>query len=164
MTRTSLSPLVAIVSGAARGIGAAEARALVDAGARVVLGDILDDLGEHLARELNAQRDEACARYVHLDVTQPAHWADAVGVAEAAFGHLTTLVNNAGISGRHGVEETSEAEWHRVIDTDLMSAWLGMKACLPAIRSAGGGSIVNTSASSCCRGRRPSNTARGESA
>ena len=68
-----------------------------------------------------------------------------MGVAEDTFGSLTTLVNNAGVSGRHGVEATSEAEWHHIIDTDLMSAWLGMKACIPAIRRAGGGAIVNTS-------------------
>jgi NAD(P)-dependent dehydrogenase (short-subunit alcohol dehydrogenase family) len=136
---------VAIVSGAARGIGAAEARALVHAGACVVLGDILDDQGEHLARELNAERGQVCARYVHLDVTRLANWTDAVATAYDAFGRLTTLVNNAGISGRRGLEDTSEEEWHRVIDTDLTSAWLGMKACIPAIRRAGGGAIVNTS-------------------
>jgi NAD(P)-dependent dehydrogenase (short-subunit alcohol dehydrogenase family) len=127
-----LSPLVAIVSGAARGIGAAEARALIEAGASVVLGDLLDDSGAHLADQLNAARGTSCARYVHLDVTQSADWSEAVRVAEDTVGSLTTLVNNAGVSGRDGVEATSEAEWHRVIDTDLMSAWLGMKACIPA--------------------------------
>jgi NAD(P)-dependent dehydrogenase (short-subunit alcohol dehydrogenase family) len=141
----TLSNLVAIISGAARGIGAAEARALVDAGARVVLGDLLDDPGARLANEFNAERGEWCARYVHLDATQFTDWSDAVRVAEDTFGPLTTLVNNAGVSGRYGVEDTSEAEWHRVINTDLMSAWLGMKACIPAIRRAGGGAIVNTS-------------------
>jgi cyclopentanol dehydrogenase len=140
-----LPNVVAIVSGAARGIGAAEARALVYAGACVVLGDILDEQGEHLARELRAARGESCARYVHLDVTRLADWMEAVVTAHAAFGRLTTLVNNAGISGRRGLEDTSEEEWHRVIDTDLTSAWLGMKACIPAVRRAGGGAIVNTS-------------------
>ncbi len=136
---------VAIVSGAARGIGAAEARALVDAGASVVLGDILGDQGERLARELNAGRSQICARSVHLDVTRLSDWMEAVTTAHHAFGRLTTLVNNAGVSGRRGLEDTSEEEWHRVIDTDLTSAWLGMKACIPAIRRAGGGAIVNTS-------------------
>jgi NAD(P)-dependent dehydrogenase (short-subunit alcohol dehydrogenase family) len=140
-----LPNVVAIVSGAARGIGAAEARALVHAGACVVLADILDDQGEHLATELNAARGERCARYVHLDVTRRADWMEAVATAQEAFGYLTTLVNNAGISGRRGLEDTSEEEWHRVIETDLTSAWLGMKACIPAVRSAGGGAIVNTS-------------------
>ena len=140
-----LPNVVAIVSGAARGIGAAEARALIHAGASVVLGDILDDQGEHLARELNAARGDGCARYVHLDVTRLTDWTKAVATAHEAFGRLTTLVNNAGISGRCGLEDTSEEEWHRVIDTDLTSAWLGMKACIPALRRAGGGAIVNTS-------------------
>jgi len=136
---------VAIVSGAARGIGAAEAQALVHAGACVVLGDILDDHGERLVRELNVGQSQVRARYVHLDVTRLADWMEAVATAHDGFGRLTTLVNNAGISGRRGLEETSEEEWHRVIDTDLTSAWLGMKACIPAIRRAGGGAIVNTS-------------------
>ncbi len=136
---------VAIVSGAARGIGAAEAQALVHEGASVVLGDILGDEGERLARELNAGRNRLCARYVHLDATRLSDWMEAVVTAQDAFGRLTTLVNNAGVSGRRGLEETSEEEWHRVIDTDLTSAWLGMKACIPAIRHAGGGAIVNTS-------------------
>ena len=140
-----LPNVVAIVSGAARGIGAAEARALVHAGACVVLGDIGDDQGEHLARELNAARGKRCARYIHLDVTRLADWTEAVTTAHGAFGRLTTLVNNAGISGRRGLEDTSEEEWHRVIETDLTSAWLGMKACIPAIRRGGGGAIVNTS-------------------
>lgn len=143
-----LPHVVAIVSGAARGIGAAEAQALVHAGACVVLGNILDDQGEHLARVLNAARSEVCARYVHryvhLDVTRLADWMEIVATAHDAFGRLTTLVN-AGVSGRRGLEDTSEEEWHRVINTDLTSAWLGMKACIPAIRSAGGGAIVNTS-------------------
>lgn len=179
----NLSHLVAIISGAARGIAAAEARALVDAGARVVLGDLLDDPGAQLVNAFNAEHGESCARYVHLDATQPTDWSEAVRVAEDSFGPLTTLVNNAGVSGRHGVEETSEAEWHRIIDTDLMSAWLGMKACIPAIRRAGGGAIVNTSsvyglvasgaaaayyaaraAFSCCRERPPWSTPRSESA
>ena len=65
-------------------------------------------------------------------------------ITEETFGPLTILINNAGVSGRAGLEETSEAEWHRIFDTDVTSAWLGMKACIPAIRRAGGGSIVNT--------------------
>jgi NAD(P)-dependent dehydrogenase (short-subunit alcohol dehydrogenase family) len=93
----------------------------------------------------NTERGEACARYVHLDATRFTDWSDAVRVAEDSFGPLTTLVNNAGVSGRRGVEETSETEWHHIIDTDLMSAWLGMKACIPAIRRAGGSAVVNTS-------------------
>lgn len=140
-----LTNAVAIVSGGARGIGAAEVRALVESDARVVIGDILDDVGQDLARDLNATQAEPRVRYVRLDVTKMADWVDTVAAARESFGCVTTLVNNAGVSGRLGLEETSEEEWHRVIDTDLTSAWLGMKACLPAIREAGGGAVVNTS-------------------
>jgi 3alpha(or 20beta)-hydroxysteroid dehydrogenase len=141
----SLEHIVVLVSGAARGIGAAEARAFVAAGARVVLGDILDEQGRRLADELNGVSKRARGHYVHLDVTRPEDWMNAVASAEETFGRLTTLVNNAGISGRLGIEATSEDEWHRVLDTDLTSAWLGMKASIPAMRRAGGGAIVNTS-------------------
>lgn len=120
---------VVIVSGAARGIGAAEVRALVEEGACVVIGDLLDDLGRTLASELNAGRLSACAEYLHLDATRMEDWEHAVRLAEASFGRLTTLVNNAGVHGRLGLEETSEDEWQRVLDADLKSAWLGMKAC-----------------------------------
>jgi NAD(P)-dependent dehydrogenase (short-subunit alcohol dehydrogenase family) len=135
---------VAIVSGAARGIGASEARLLVAEGARVVLGDLLDDLGESLAGELN-DRSDVRAVYVHLDATQPDHWTQAVALAELRFGRLDILINNAGVHGRQGLEETTLQEWQRVIDNDLTTAWLGMKACMPAFRRAGGGAVVNTS-------------------
>lgn len=140
-----LNEKVAIVSGGARGIGAALAKAFVQHGAHVVIGDLLDKLGEAVAAELNSGKDAQCAQYVHLDATRGADWDHAVTVAEQSFGRLTTLVNNAGVHGRLGLEDTSEEEWHRVMDADLKSAWLGMKACIPALRRAGGGAIVNTS-------------------
>src|SRR6476619_350402 len=83
---------VALISGGARGMGASHARALIAAGARVVTGDILDDEGNRLAKELGD-----AARFVHLDVTQPDHWKAAVDVALREFGRLNVLVNNAGI-------------------------------------------------------------------
>lgn len=140
----SLRNKVAIVSGAARGIGASEVRLLVGHGVRVVLGDLLDDLGETLAQELSTDHD-APAVYVHLDATKADDWARAVQTAEDRFGRLDILINNAGVHGRLGLEETTVEEWHRVIDNDLTTAWLGMKACIPAFRRAGGGAIVNTS-------------------
>lgn len=136
---------VAIISGGARGIGAAEARTLVRHGARVVIGDLLDEQGQALADELNTGQAHICARYLHHDATRMADWEQAVHVAHESFGSLTTLVNNAGVHGRQGLEETSEEEWARVIDADLKSAWLGMKACIPSLRKVGGGAIVNTS-------------------
>ncbi|MGH8614265.1 MAG: SDR family NAD(P)-dependent oxidoreductase [Gammaproteobacteria bacterium] len=140
-----LNEKVAIISGGARGIGAALAKAFVKNGARVVVGDLLDKLGEAVAAELNGGKDARSAQYVHLDATRKADWDHAVIVAEQTFGQLTTLVNNAGVHGRLGLEDTSEEEWHRVMDADLKSAWLGMKICIPALRRAGGGAIVNTS-------------------
>jgi cyclopentanol dehydrogenase len=113
--------------------------------ANVVLGDLLDEAGTCLANDLNNLHGKIRARYVHQDATCFRDWSDVVRIAEETFGPLTILINNAGVSGRGGVEETSETEWHRIIDNDLTSAWLGMKACIPAIRRVGGGSIVNTS-------------------
>lgn len=140
-----LANKVAIISGAARGIGAAEARAFVNEGAHVVIGDILDEQGQTLVNELNTSQTEASAQYVHLDAAKLTDWENAVRVARTFFGRLTALVNNAGVHGRLGLEQTSEEEWHRVLDADLKSAFFGMKACIPAIREAGGGAIVNTS-------------------
>jgi len=136
---------VAIISGGARGIGAALATAFTNQGARVVIGDILDVPAQALVGMLNSTNADHPAAVIHLDATKMADWDAAVALAQDRFGKLTTLVNNAGVHGRLGLEETSEEEWHRVIDSDLTSAWLGMKACIPAIRRAGGGSIVNTS-------------------
>lgn len=140
-----LQDRVAIVSGAARGIGASEARLLVAEGARVVLGDLLDDLGKALAEELTSGHPDVRAVYVHLDATEADAWERAVQTAEDRFGRLDILINNAGVHGRQGLEATTLQEWHRVIDNDLTTAWLGMKACIPAFRRVGGGAIVNTS-------------------
>jgi len=134
---------VALVTGASRGIGASEVRLLAAKGARVVATDILDDLGAALAREISASG--ATAVYVHLDATRTADWARAVERTVEMFGQLDILINNAGIHGRLGLEETSEEEWHRVLDNDLKTAWLGMKHCIPVMRRCGGGAIVNTS-------------------
>ncbi len=140
----SLADKVAIVTGGAHGIGGAEATAFVAAGAKVVVGDVLDE-GKALVARLNAGRAAPVARYLHFDVTKAEHWDEAIGVAEREFGRLTTLVNNAGVPARPGVVDTTEAEWDRTIDTDLKGTWLGMKRCIPALRRAGGGAIVNTS-------------------
>jgi len=111
----------------------------------VLVGDILDNEGKALVSELNAGDGPPAARYLHFDVTKPADWQAAIKLVETSFGRLTTLVNNAGVPARPGVEDTSEEEWDRTIDTDLKGTWLGMKLCIPALRRAGGGAIVNTS-------------------
>jgi 3alpha(or 20beta)-hydroxysteroid dehydrogenase len=135
-----LAGKVALISGAARGIGEADARLFVAEGARVVLGDVLDAEGEAVARELG---DDAC--YVHLDVTQPDSWAAAVQQAESAFGPLDVLVNNAGILRFNTIEDTPLEEYEAIVRVNQVGCFLGMKAALPSLRKAGGGSIVNIS-------------------
>ncbi|MDA8049357.1 MAG: glucose 1-dehydrogenase [Rhodospirillales bacterium] len=142
---TPLKGKTAIVSGAAHGIGAAEARALVAAGASVVVGDLLDGEGEALVAEINASAGAQIAHYRHLDVTRADDWAKTVAASADRFGPPTLLVNNAGIPARSGIEEATEQEWDRTIAVDVTGTWLGMKACIPAMRAAGGGAIVNTS-------------------
>jgi NAD(P)-dependent dehydrogenase (short-subunit alcohol dehydrogenase family) len=132
-----LAGKVALVSGAAHGIGAAIVRAFAREGASVIASDVLDDEGAALAA------DVGCV-YARLDVTDFAQWTAAVALAEARFGKLDVLINNAGVVGRPGIEGTTEEGWSRTIDVDLKGTWLGMKACLPAMRRAGSGAIVNT--------------------
>jgi 3alpha(or 20beta)-hydroxysteroid dehydrogenase len=137
---------VVLISGAAHGIGAAEARAVCAEGGRVVVGDLLDDEGAQMVAALNADFPGMPARYVHLDVRAETDWMAAVAFAEATFGHLDGLVNNAGIPARSSIDDCTEEEWDRTIDVDLKGCWMGMRACIPAIRRAGrSGSIVNTS-------------------
>jgi len=133
---------VALISGAARGQGAEEARLFAREGAGVVLGDVRPE-GEAVAREIAAGGGRALFR--RLDVTSEEDWAGAVAAAEAAFGHLDILVNNAGILGRPGILETSLELWNRVVAVNQTGPFLGMRAAIPALRRAGGGSIVNIS-------------------
>ena len=137
---TRLRDKVALISGAARGMGAAHARRLAEEGAKVILGDILDDDGKALADELGEG-----AAYVHLDVTSPDDWRAAVAFADAEFGRLDVLVNNAGILGFAGLVEMSLEEYRRIIEVNQVGVFLGMQAAAPALERAGGGSIVNIS-------------------
>jgi 3alpha(or 20beta)-hydroxysteroid dehydrogenase len=134
---------VAIISGAARGQGEAEARAFVAEGARVVLGDVLDAEGEQVATSLGA-----AATYVHLDVTQPADWERAVKTAHSDYGKLDVLVNNAGILRLGFIESQPLDEYLAVVNVNQIGCFLGMQAAIPALRANGGGSIVNTSSTS----------------
>ena len=134
---------VVLISGGARGQGAVEGRMMAAEGAKVVLGDILDDLGRQVEAELaEAGFDVA---YVHLDVTDEAQWQAAVAAAVDRYGKLDVLVNNAGILIRKGIEETSVADWDRIMDVNAKGVFLGAKAAIPAMRQAGGGSIINIS-------------------
>ena len=134
---------VALISGGARGQGAAEALLFANEGAKVVIADILDEDG----RKLEAQIAELSgdAAYTHLDVTSAAEWDAAVHTAVDRYGKLDILVNNAGILLRKGLEETSVDEWDKVLDVNAKGVFLGTKAAIPALRAAGGGSIVNIS-------------------
>lgn len=135
---------VALISGGARGQGAAEAKTFVQEGAQVVFGDILDDAGAHVEADIRAAGGEAV--YVHLDVTSEADWRGAVQEAVSRFGKLNILVNNAGIIiPRVPIEERTGDEWDRVMAVNAKGGFLGTKYAIPAMRQAGGGSIVNIS-------------------
>lgn len=138
-----LAGKVALLSGAARGMGAVEARLFAKEGARVVVGDILEAEGRSVAEAINAEGGAAC--FVHLDVTSEADWHHAVTTAESQFGALHILVNNAGIGGGKRLEDTTLAEWHRVMEVNATGVFLGTRAVIPAMRQAGGGSIINIS-------------------
>jgi cyclopentanol dehydrogenase len=134
---------VALISGGARGQGATEARLFAREGAAVVLGDIRDDEGKTVAAEIRASGGNAT--YVHLNVTREADWRAAVATAVQEYGKLNVLVNNAGILLRSKIEDTSEDDWDRIMAVNVKGVFLGTKCSLPAMRQAGGGSIVNIS-------------------
>ncbi|MFI6028352.1 glucose 1-dehydrogenase [Amycolatopsis magusensis] len=131
---------VALITGAARGQGAAAARRFVAEGARVVAADIVDELGEKLADELG----DACV-YQHLDVTDEAAWPVATARAAEAFGKLDVVVNNAGVLFFSALEQTKLADYERVIRVNQIGTFLGMRAAVGPLTEAGGGSIVNVS-------------------
>jgi NAD(P)-dependent dehydrogenase (short-subunit alcohol dehydrogenase family) len=138
-----LAGKVALISGGARGMGAAEARLFASEGAKVVIGDILEVPGRAVEAEIQAAGGEAV--FVPLDVTREADWQRAVRTAVDRFGALNVLVNNAGVSGHGRVESVTLEEWNRVMDINSTGVFLGTKTAIPAMRQAGGGSIINIS-------------------
>jgi len=134
---------VALISGGAKGQGAAETRLFVREGAKVVFGDILDGDGKKVEAEIRDTGGEAT--YVHLNVTREADWRAAVATAVERYGKLNVLVNNAGILLRAKIEATSEEDWDRIMAVNVKGVFLGTKCALPAMRQAGGGSIINIS-------------------
>jgi len=130
---------VAIVTGAARGQGRAIARALVGAGARILAGDVLVEEVRALGHELGA-----AALAVELDVRDPASWSSAVDRAAGAFGRLDMLVNNAGVLRRESLDEETAEEFEAVWRVNCLGPFNGIRAVVPHLRVAGGGSIVNT--------------------
>ena len=143
----ALMLFVALISGGARNIGGASARMLVAEGAKVVIGDLLDEEGAALAEELGES-----ARYVHLDVTQPDQWKAAADVAVREFGTLNVLVNNAGILNGNTLQNFPLADWQQIIDVNLTGTFLGMQAAVEPMTAAGGGSIINISSVEGLRG------------
>jgi len=132
---------VALITGGARGMGKSHARHFVAEGAKVVLGDVLDDKGAELADELGAEN----CRYVHHDVTSEDQWAAAVAAATDTFGTLNVLVNNAGILRNKRIADMTLAEFRQVIDVNLIGEWLGVKSVIGPMTTYGGGSIINIS-------------------
>jgi 3alpha(or 20beta)-hydroxysteroid dehydrogenase len=138
---------VAMISGGARGQGLAAGRIFAAEGARVVLGDVLDSDGKEAAASIGD-----AASYVHLDVTNEEDWSSAIGEAAERFGPVTVLVNNAGILRFGKLAETSLADYMQVINVNQVGVFLGMRAVIPSMKSAGGGSIINVSSVEGLRG------------
>lgn len=132
---------VALITGAASGMGAAQAELFAKEGASVCVADLNVDLGNTVVDRI--QNNGGKAMFAQLDVTDSARWTEVVSETESEFGSITILCNNAGANFRVSFEEQTEEMWHTVMDTALTGAFLGIKACIPSIRRAGGGAIVN---------------------
>lgn len=150
---TAADPIVrldgktAIVTGAARGQGEAEARLFVSLGARVVLVDVLEEQGRAVAESLGD-----AARFVTHDVSSVQGWPQVVTTATDSFGRLDILVNNAGIWRTAPIDEQDPEEFDRVLAVNLRGPFLGMRAVIPVMKAAGGGSIVNVASIAGMRG------------
>src|SRR5689334_19786099 len=123
---------VALVTGAARGTGAAIARRFVAEGARVVIVDVLDELGRAIAAELGD-----AARFAHLDVTDESAWAVVVGEVDATEGALHVLVNNAAVLHLATIDATATDAFERVMRVNVLGPFLGIRTCLPLLRASG---------------------------
>ncbi|WP_077618079.1 glucose 1-dehydrogenase [Bacillus sinesaloumensis] len=131
---------VAVITGGARGMGAAHVRRFVAEGAKVVFTDILEDDGNSLEKELGDH-----ARFIKQDVTKADDWATVVSETESTFGPIDILVNNAGISMNKSLMEITEEEYRRILDINQVSVFLGMKSVVPSMQKTKGGSIINIS-------------------
>lgn len=137
---TRLSGKIAIITGAAQGMGAAHAKLFVEQGAKVVLTDLNEEKGNAFAAELGEN-----AVFVKQNVANEADWANVVAVAEEKFGPVNVLVNNAGITMAKKIVDASVEDYRRIVEINQVSVFLGMKAVLSSMQKAGGGSIVNVS-------------------
>ncbi|MCU0789630.1 MAG: SDR family NAD(P)-dependent oxidoreductase, partial [Nitratireductor sp.] len=147
MTAIQPSDLCILITGGARGIGAETARDLAEAGAKVMITDVLDEEGEALAAELGAN-----VQWRRLDVTDSADWEEAVAATVKAFGRMNALFNNAGIVSFSPVDRCSPEDFQRVIDINLTGVFLGIRHGCEAIKQAGGGVIVNNSSTAGLQG------------
>jgi 3(or 17)beta-hydroxysteroid dehydrogenase len=138
-----LAGKVALVSGAASGMGRSEATIFAAEGAKVVVGDLLEAEGRDVVDAIVKSGGQA--RFVRLDVTQETSWQDAVAAAVSTYGKLDILVNNAGISGTFDPDALSVSAWDRLMEVNAKGVFLGMKYAVPAMEKAGGGAIVNIS-------------------
>jgi 3alpha(or 20beta)-hydroxysteroid dehydrogenase len=130
----------ALITGGARGQGEAEARLFAAEGANVMVTDVLDDLVADVVRDIGGR-----ARGMHVDVSSEDDWATAVDAVLGAFGQLDVLVNNAGIYSVGPIEHERLEDFNRILAVNLAGTFLGIRACIPAMRAAGGGSIINIS-------------------
>lgn len=136
-----------IITGAAQGMGAIHARLFVEAGAQVVLTDLQTEAGAKLANELGQS-----AHFVEQDVTKEADWERVVAAANRQFGGIDGLVNNAAIWWTKPVVDEDRERFRKMLDVNVIGTWLGIRAVVPAMRAAGGGSIVNLSSIAGTRG------------
>lgn len=132
---------IALITGGARGQGAAEATLFAQEGAHVFICDLLDAEGVAVADGINASGGRA--KFLRLDVTAAENWQTVVATIEAEAGRLDILINNAGTNVRHNVSDTTREEWDRIINVNLTGQFLGIQACSPLMKRSGGGSIVN---------------------
>ena len=134
---------VALITGAARGMGAAEAILFAKEGAKVLLGDIQEEDGKRVEAAIRQAGGEAL--FLTMDVSKMSDWQRAVDAAVSNFGNVNVLVNNAGTIERDTLEDTTEETWDRIMNINAKGVFLGTKAVIPEMRKAGGGSIINIS-------------------
>ncbi|MFD1361878.1 glucose 1-dehydrogenase [Lentibacillus salinarum] len=135
-----LNGKIAVITGAAQGMGESHARKFISEGAKVVIADILEEKGQALAEKLGEN-----ATFTKLDATNADNWESAITKAENTFGPVNILVNNAGISMSKSIEDMTEDDYRKIVDINQVSVFLGMKAVTPSMKKADGGSIVNIS-------------------
>ena len=138
-----LAGKVALISGAASGMGRSEATIFAQEGAKVVVADILESEGRDVVDSI--VKGGGTARFVKLDVTAESAWQEAVKTAETGYGKLDVLVNNAGISGTFDPDLLSTSAWDQLMSVNARGVFLGIKSAIPAMQRAGGGAIVNIS-------------------